>query len=309
VASPGGGTLNTDAKNGFLGYHGSFSYQSKTIYYAVLPYPGGSNYEVHGVPSVFDSLTTTISHELSEAVTDPVPGTGWYDKQQNGEIGDIVNQQNVYWDGYVVQKEAGKQDQGLVPALPAAGVTANATVNQSFNGTVMAFTDYSTTVFGDTAAHRLGGAALPGNSFDVTINWGDGHTSAGQVVYNGDGQYKIIGSHSYAQPGSYIIHVSATDEWGVTASANSRVNVASGQTVPPKPTPPPTPTPTPTPTPPPATTPSAEQLYKDGIILVDEFFSGGIAAILADAALIHDIETAPGGLFNASLDAGIYAAL
>jgi hypothetical protein len=38
--------------------------------------------------AAFDALTTTSSPEFCEAVTDPVPGPGWYD-QVNGEIGDI----------------------------------------------------------------------------------------------------------------------------------------------------------------------------------------------------------------------------
>jgi len=35
-----------------------------------------------------DVLTSTSSHELREAITDPIPGQGWYD-DANGEIGDI----------------------------------------------------------------------------------------------------------------------------------------------------------------------------------------------------------------------------
>src|SRR6185312_10360249 len=38
--------------------------------------------------ALLDALTSTSSHELCEAITDPVPGDGWYD-DQNGEIGDI----------------------------------------------------------------------------------------------------------------------------------------------------------------------------------------------------------------------------
>ena len=38
--------------------------------------------------SSLDALTATSSHEFSEAVTDPIPGQGWYDDRK-GEIGDI----------------------------------------------------------------------------------------------------------------------------------------------------------------------------------------------------------------------------
>ncbi len=192
-----GGQMN-NKPGGFYGYHNSFNSQYGRINYAVLPFPGDSNPTVPGI-SPFDSLTEATSHELSEAVTDPVGGTGWYDRQNNGEIGDIVNLQYVYWNGYVVQKEANQQDQGMVPSLPSANVAVTATANQMFNGPVMNFTDHSTTVFGDTAAQSLGGSPLPGSSFSVTIDWGDGQSSDGQVVYNGNGQYSVVGSHSYSQ--------------------------------------------------------------------------------------------------------------
>jgi hypothetical protein len=82
----------------YCGYHDNVG----GIYYAVMPYPlcagclGGMN--------ALDALTGTSSHELCEAITDPVPGSGWYD-DVNGEIGDICawNFKNV--SGYNVQLE------------------------------------------------------------------------------------------------------------------------------------------------------------------------------------------------------------
>lgn len=253
-----GGQMN----NGFYAYHDSFNSQYGTIYYAVAPFPGDGNPIVpppnyFDTMTEFDSLTEAVSHELSEAVTDPLPYKSWYDPQmaqtpQGGEIGDIVNLQYVYWNGYVVQKEANQQDQGMIPPLPSAAVQATAMANQTFNGPVMNFTDHSTTVFGDTTAQPLGGSPLSGSSFWVTINWGDGQTSAGQVVYTGNGQYSVIGSHSYAQQGTYQISVSATDPYGVTASNDSTLTVAPDQLVPsPPPSPPPPPVLSPPPPPPP----------------------------------------------------------
>jgi hypothetical protein len=67
----------------FCGYHSDIS--SKT-FYAVMPYPGCTG--CTGELSAFDALTSTSSHELCEAITDPEPGLGWYD-DTNGEIGDI----------------------------------------------------------------------------------------------------------------------------------------------------------------------------------------------------------------------------
>lgn len=68
----------------FCGYHDTIG--NGQIFYAVMPYPGCSG--CTGGLSAFDALTGTSSHELCEAITDPIPGQGWYD-QVHGEIGDI----------------------------------------------------------------------------------------------------------------------------------------------------------------------------------------------------------------------------
>jgi len=83
----------------FCGYHDT---TSDNIFYAVMPYPGCSGCE-GGLPTP-DALTSTSSHELCEAITDPVPGTGWYD-DANGEIGDICAWKTKTLGGYVVQLE------------------------------------------------------------------------------------------------------------------------------------------------------------------------------------------------------------
>jgi hypothetical protein len=54
--------------------------------------------------NVFDALTATSSHELCEAITDPVPGKGWYD-DRNGEIGDMCAWNFKQVAGYTVQLE------------------------------------------------------------------------------------------------------------------------------------------------------------------------------------------------------------
>jgi hypothetical protein len=94
----------------FCGYHDAILDSSRNAplaYYAVLPYPdcGGCAQASDGTPlATFDALTAVTSHEVAEAVTDPVPGSGWYD-DRNGEIGDICAWQLATVDGYVVQQE------------------------------------------------------------------------------------------------------------------------------------------------------------------------------------------------------------
>jgi hypothetical protein len=82
----------------YCGYHNN----TGKIYYAVMPYPTCNG--CLGSLSAFDALTGTSSHELCEAITDPVPGSGWYDNT-NGEIGDICAWNFKQVAGYTVQLE------------------------------------------------------------------------------------------------------------------------------------------------------------------------------------------------------------
>ncbi len=93
-------TLNGGAScTNFCGYHSDINGQ---VFYAVMPYPGCTGC-VGSLP-VLDALTSTTSHELCEAITDPVPGQGWYD-DRNGEIGDICAWQTKKLGAYTVQLE------------------------------------------------------------------------------------------------------------------------------------------------------------------------------------------------------------
>jgi hypothetical protein len=87
----------------FCGYHDSFG---QGVYYAVMPYPGCSG--CTGGVAVLDALTSTTSHELCEAITDPVPGQGWYD-DNNGEIGDICAWKTRPLRNYTIQLEWSNQ--------------------------------------------------------------------------------------------------------------------------------------------------------------------------------------------------------
>ena len=83
----------------FCGYHDAIN---SNIFYAVMPYPGCSG--CTGGLIDFDALTSTTSHELCEAITDPIPGQGWYD-DNNGEIGDICAWKTRSLGGYTIQLE------------------------------------------------------------------------------------------------------------------------------------------------------------------------------------------------------------
>jgi hypothetical protein len=91
----------------YCGYHN----HSGRVYYAVMPYPSCSG--CLGGMLAFDALTGTSSHELCEAITDPVPGSGWYDNT-NGEIGDICAWSFKQMAGYTVQLEWSNQQNKCV---------------------------------------------------------------------------------------------------------------------------------------------------------------------------------------------------
>jgi len=102
VFLPPGVTVTLDGSascSNFCGYHSDIN---GTIFYAVMPYPDCSG--CTGTLAVLDALTSTTSHELCEAITDPVPGQGWYD-DQNGEIGDICAWKTKQLGSYTVQLE------------------------------------------------------------------------------------------------------------------------------------------------------------------------------------------------------------
>lgn len=88
----------------FCGYHDTFG---SGIFYAVMPYPNCSG--CLGGLATLDALTSTSSHEFCEAITDPIPGQGWYD-DTHGEIGDICAWQTKKLGAYTVQLEWSNKD-------------------------------------------------------------------------------------------------------------------------------------------------------------------------------------------------------
>jgi hypothetical protein len=91
-----GGSASCQA---FCGYH---DFIDGKIFYAVMPYPNCQG--CLGGLSALEALTSTSSHELCEAITDPIPGEGWYD-DAHGEIGDICAWKTKQIGNYTVQLE------------------------------------------------------------------------------------------------------------------------------------------------------------------------------------------------------------
>ena len=97
--------------------------------------------------------------------------------------------------------------------VPAGVVTVSAdpihaVEGASFTGVVASFTDTD----GD-----------PIGNYTVTINWGDGGTSAGTVSANPNGSFNVTGTRTFAEAGFYPIGITVSDSDGSTASASTTV--------------------------------------------------------------------------------------
>ena len=87
-----GGAANC-AYTGYCAYHSSTTIGTTPVIYANEPYGLAADCQVPGTPSptgdvAADTAMTSASHEISEAITDPLGGTGWTDTS-GYEIGDI----------------------------------------------------------------------------------------------------------------------------------------------------------------------------------------------------------------------------
>lgn len=92
----------------FCGYHDAID---SNIFYAAMPYPSCNG--CLGGLTTQQSLSVTSSHELCEAMTDPVPGNGWYNAAK-GESGDYCGFVFKTVNGYTVQQEWSNKLSGCV---------------------------------------------------------------------------------------------------------------------------------------------------------------------------------------------------
>ncbi len=117
----------------YCAYHSWVSLKGTPVPYAVLPaVAGGCLAGCGSHPNPFDIATVNASHELVEAVTDPVIAvdskggpvrpTGWDDPQSGkDEIGDICNygpNTDEMLDGYWVQREWSNRWKACIVAPP-----------------------------------------------------------------------------------------------------------------------------------------------------------------------------------------------
>jgi hypothetical protein len=93
------------------------------------------------------------------------------------------------------------------PGAPLSGVEAS-----SVSGVVATFTD----------ANPLAQAG----DYTVTINWGDGQTSAGTVTGSAATGFQVAGQHLYVESGTYAVNVTIAEGTGNSAKATTSAAVA-----------------------------------------------------------------------------------
>jgi hypothetical protein len=104
----------------YCGYHGSYTYNGKTIKYAVFPYLDCRGCMLSGATTA-DMETVVTSHEIREALTDPV--NAWWESTSGYEADDKCAWHNLYRiSGYLVQPEFSNSDLAPGQSQPGACV-------------------------------------------------------------------------------------------------------------------------------------------------------------------------------------------
>lgn len=96
--------------------------------------------------------------------------------------------------------------------LTTSGTSLNLTEGVAFSGLVAHLTDANLN-------------ATPAD-YAVTINWGDGTTTAGSVVANVQGGFNVVGQHAYDEGGAYLIGVNVRDVGGASSGVITPATVA-----------------------------------------------------------------------------------
>jgi len=99
-------------------------------------------------------------------------------------------------------------------ALTGSGTTTAAGAEGASNSSVLAaatFTDANT--------------AAPASDFTATITWGDGGATSTGTVSGSGGSYSVVGTHTYAEEGSYTISIGVVDDGGKTATITGTATV------------------------------------------------------------------------------------
>jgi hypothetical protein len=156
---PGDAVTNASGNStlGFDGYHTAFWNGSTWIYYAVIPdqsVPGPNNNLAGFGLTALQGEEQVSSHEMAEAITDPIPGSGRIGWQNptigaTGEVGDLAANESYTLDGNQVQYLWSNTLVGPGRA-PGTANQANLFINQLTPPAVAATTSVPIATFTDT---------------------------------------------------------------------------------------------------------------------------------------------------------------
>ena len=142
----------------------------------------------------------------------PAPGGGW---QVGGSH--TYREEGSYTTSVVVNDRGGAtvtlRGNAIIGDAPLRARGLRISAHHSFRGVVATFTDAAGR-FAKLSDHR------------ATINWGDGHSSAGRIARSRGG-FAVTGAHTYASPGLKHVTVSIRDQGGARATARSQVTVSA----------------------------------------------------------------------------------
>jgi PKD domain len=208
---------------GYCGYHSQTD--DGLVLYAVIPYNAVAGHCQSDNPrpndSPADPTISTISHEQSEMVTDPVGSTGWIDWRTGEETGDVC----------------------LLSFGPAIGGSGKSAWNEELNGGHYYLQEEWSNFNGnceprampDSSSFQAGGR--PGHGLSTWFS-ALAHDPEGRIVayrwFFGDGRtgHGKWTVHRYPHRGRYRVVVRTTDSWGNWAFNSSALTISrAGVTV------------------------------------------------------------------------------
>ena len=125
----------------------------------------------------------------------------------------------TYTISVTVTSTQGLSGQSSLPVIVAdapltpSPTTISSVEGQKFTGVVGSFTDGNP-------------LATTSQFTTVSINWGNGNTSPGQLVALGNGVFNVTGTNQYQQAGTYFPVITILDAGGQSTTINSTANVA-----------------------------------------------------------------------------------
>ncbi len=168
----------------------------------------------NGKINAFDPSTGAFRGSLSDAAGNPIVIDGLWALQFGNGAGAGDANKLFFTAG------SGGEQHGLLGSIISAQNTP-----LSGDGTKITATE-GTTFSGAIAAFASSNTAATAGAFTATIDWGDGSSSVGTVVANGDGGFNVLGSHAYVEEAaSEIIHVTVTDGSSNTITLNASAKV------------------------------------------------------------------------------------